>query len=175
GLRNQDLGALAGLVGHAKTIDGNHGGRRYAARVRILLTLHVFGAIFLIGGVSAHALLRPMLNAADVAGRKALLDLAWRVQLALVYTGSALVLLSGLLLWIGRFKFFTGWLLLGLLLFIAAMGLEGAFLGPNLRRLRAASVVTGGEQSADAAATTIQVVAWFLLAVVVFLMVDRPF
>ena len=116
-----------------------------------------------------------MLNAADVAGRKALLDLAWRVQLALVYTGSALVLLSGLLLWIGRFKFFTGWLLLGLLLFIAAMGLEGAFLGPNLRRLRAASVVTGGEQSADAAATTIQVVAWFLLAVVVFLMVDRPF
>jgi len=116
-----------------------------------------------------------MLNAADVAGRKALLDFAWRVQLALVYTGSALVLLSGLLLWIGRFKFFTGWLLLGVLLLIAAMGLEGAFLAPNLRRLRAASAESGGVESADAAATTIQVVAWFLLAVVVFLMVDRPF
>ena len=116
-----------------------------------------------------------MLNAADVAGRRALLDFAWRVQLALVYTGSVLVLLSGLLLWIGRFKFFTGWLLLGVLLFIAALGLEGAFLAPNLRRLRAASAETAGAESADAAATTIQGVAWFLLAVVVFLMVDRPF
>jgi hypothetical protein len=55
------------------------------------------------------------------------------------------------------------------------MGLQGAFLAPNLRRLRAAATETGGTQSADAAATTIQVVAWFLLAVVVFLMVDRPF
>jgi len=116
-----------------------------------------------------------MLNAVDVAGRKALLDFAWRVQLALVYTGSALVLLTGLLLWVGRFKLFTGWLLLGVLLFVAAMGLEGAFLAPNLRRLRSAADGTIGPQSADAAATTIQVVAWFLLAVVVFLMVDRPF
>jgi hypothetical protein len=174
-LRNHDLGALAGLVGHAKTIDANRRTRRYASLVRILLTVHVFGAIFLLGGVSAHALLRPMANAADVAGRKALFDFAWRVQLALVYTGSVLVFLTGLLLWIGRFKLFTGWLLLGVLLFIAAMGLQGAFLAPNLRRLRAAATEPGGTQSADAAATTIQVVAWFLLAVVVFLMVDRPF
>ncbi len=174
-LWNHDLGALAGLVGHAKTIGVNPTGRRYAALVGILLTVHVFGAIFLLGGVSSHALLRPMANAADVAGRKALFDFAWRVQLVLVYTGSVLVLLTGLLLWIGRFKLFTGWLLLGVLLFIAAMGLEGAFLAPNLRRLRAAAEEPGGTQSADAAATTIQVVAWFLLAVVVFLMVDRPF
>jgi membrane protein implicated in regulation of membrane protease activity len=76
---------------------------------------------------------------------------------------------------VGRFKFFTGWLLLGFLLFIAAMGLEGAFLAPNLRRLRAATAENASPQTADAAATTIQVVAWFLLAVVVFLMVDRPF
>ena len=143
--------------------------------MRILLTLHVFGAIFLLGGVSAHTLLRPMASGADISGRKALLDFAWRVQLALVYTGSALVLLTGLLLWVGRFKLFTGWLLLGVLLFIAAMGLLGAFLAPNLRRLRAASAQPDAPDGAAAAATTIQVVAWFLLAVVVFLMVDRPF
>lgn len=143
--------------------------------VRILLTLHVFGAIFLLGGVSAHALLRPMANRADAAGRKALYDFAWRTQVALVYVGSALVLLSGLILWAGRFKLFTGWLLLGVLLFIAAMGLEGAFLAPNLRRLRTAPADSESPEVADAAATTIQVVAWFLLAVVVFLMVDRPF
>jgi hypothetical protein len=143
--------------------------------VGILLTLHVFGAIFLLGGVSAHALLRPMANGADVAGRRALFDFAWRVQLALVYTGSVLVFLTGLFLWIGRFKLFTGWLLLGVLLFIAAMGLQGAFLAPNLRRMRSASAQPDSPESAAAAATTIQVVAWFLLAVVVFLMVDRPF
>lgn len=143
--------------------------------MRILLTLHVFGAIFLLGGVSAHALLRPMANGADISGRKALLDLAWRIQLAMIYTGSGLVLLSGLVLWIGRFKLFTGWLLLGVLIFFAAMGLEGAFLAPNLRRLRAASAESEAGDGAAAAATTIQLVAWFLLAVVVFLMVDRPF
>jgi uncharacterized membrane protein len=92
-----------------------------------------------------------------------------------VYIGSGLVLLSGLVLWVGRFKLFTGWLLLGVLLFIAAMGLQGAFLAPNLRRLQADAGESANAESADPAATTIQVVAWFLLAVVVFLMVDRPF
>lgn len=143
--------------------------------VRIVLTLHVFGAIFLLGGVSAHTLLRPLANASDVAGRKALYDLAWRLQLALVYSGSALVLLTGLVLWVGRFKLFTGWLLLGFLLFIAAMALEGAFLAPNLRRLRTAVGAGTSPETAGAAATTIQVIAWFLLALVVFFMVDQPF
>ncbi|MDQ6710039.1 MAG: DUF2269 family protein [Candidatus Dormibacteraeota bacterium] len=141
----------------------------------LLRTLHVYGAIFLLGGVSAHALLRPLAGRAEVAAKKALYDLAWRIQLTMVYTGSALVLLSGLLLWIGHYKLFTGWLLLGILLFIAAMGLDGAFLSPNLRRTRSALVDSEAPQTADAAATTIQVVSWFLLAVVVFLMVDRPF
>jgi uncharacterized membrane protein len=143
--------------------------------MRIVLTLHVFGAIFLLGGVSAHALLRPMASRADVAGRKALYAFAWRSQLWLVYIGSGLVLLSGLVLWVGRFELFTGWLLLGVLLFIAAMGLQGAFLAPNLRRLQGDAGESANAESADPAATTIQVVAWFLLAVVVFLMVDRPF
>ena len=139
----------------------------------VLKTLHVLGAIFLLGGVSTHVLVRPMaVRAVDVAQR-ALYQLAWRVQLALVYTGSALVLVTGLLMWVGRFKLFTGWLLLGVLLYVAAAGLDGAFLSPNLRRASNAS----GEASAPvaAAALTIQVVAWFLLVVVVFLMVARPF
>jgi hypothetical protein len=120
--------------------------------VPVLKTLHVLGAIFLLGGVSTHVVLRPM---------------------ALVYTGSALVLITGLLMWVGHFKLFTGWLLLGFLLYVAAAGLDGAFLAPNLRRARSAA----GEGSAPvaAAAMTIQVVSWFLLVVVVFLMVARPF
>ncbi|MDQ6883694.1 MAG: DUF2269 family protein [Candidatus Dormibacteraeota bacterium] len=141
----------------------------------LLKTLHVYGAIFLLGGVSAHALLRPLASRLDVAASKALYDLAWRIQLTMVYTGSALVLITGLLLWVGHFKLFTGWLLLGVLLFIAALGLDGAFLSPNLRRTRSALVDSTTPETADAAATTIQVVSWFLLAVVVFLMVDRPF
>jgi uncharacterized membrane protein len=146
---------------------------RYAAHVVVLKTLHVFGAIFLLGGVTTHALLRPMAaRAADVA-QQALYQLAWRVQLAMVYVGSALVLITGLLLWIGRFKLFTGWLLLGVLLFIAAMGLDGAFLAPNLRRARTS--VGEGSSAVAGAAETVQLVAWFLLAVVVFLMVARPF
>ena len=139
----------------------------------VLKTLHVFGAIFLLGGVSAHVLLRPMAaRAADVA-QHALYEFAWRVELAMVYTGSALVLITGVLLWIGQFKFFTGWLLLGVLLFVAAMGLDGAFLAPNLRRAKTA---TGeGSSPIAAAAMTVQLVAWFLLVVVVYLMVSRPF
>jgi len=141
--------------------------------VPVLKTLHVLGAIFLLGGVSTHVLLRPMASrAADVA-QQALYQFAWRVQFALVYTGSALVLVTGLLMWIGRFKLFTGWLLLGFLLYVAAAGLDGAFLAPNLRRARSAA----GEASASlaAAAVTIQLVAWLLLVVVVFLMVAQPF
>ena len=143
------------------------------ADVPQLKTLHVLGAIFLLGGVSAHVLLRPMAARAVDVAQRALYQFAWRVQLGLVYTGSALVLVTGLLMWIGQFKLFTGWLLLGFLLYVAAVGLDGAFLSPNLRRARS----TAGEGSAPAApaAMTIQVVAWFLLAVVVYLMVARPF
>jgi len=138
----------------------------------VLKTLHVLGAIFLLGGVSTHALLRPMAaRAADVV-QQALYQFAWRVQLAMVYVGSALVLITGLLLWIGRFKLFTGWLLLGVLLFVAAMGLDGAFLAPNLRRARSAE---GEFRAVAGAALTVQLVAWLLLVVVVFLMVARPF
>jgi len=144
----------------------------YAADVSVLKTLHVLGAIFLLGGVTTHALLRPMAARAADAVQQALYQFAWRVQLAMVYVGSALVLITGLLLWIGRFKLFTGWLLLGVLLFVAAMGLDGAFLAPNLRRARSAE---GELRAVAGAAVTIQLVAWLLLVVVVFLMVARPF
>src|SRR3981189_41267 len=80
----------------------------YAADVVGLKTLHVFGAIFLLGGVTSHVLLRPMAaRAADLA-QHALYQFAWRVQLAMVYVGSALVLVTGLLFWIGRFNVFLG-------------------------------------------------------------------
>jgi uncharacterized membrane protein len=141
--------------------------------VPVLRTLHVFGAIFLLGGVSTHALLRPMAARATDAAQHALYQLAWRVELTMVYTGSALVLITGLLLWIGHFKLLTGWLLLGFLLYAAAAGLDGAFLAPNLRRAKTA---TGeGSQAVAAAATTVQLVAWLLLVIVVFLMVAQPF
>jgi uncharacterized membrane protein len=145
----------------------------YAAQVPVLKTLHVLGAIFLLGGVSTQALLRPMAARAVDTAQHALYQFGWRVQLALVYTGSALVLVTGVLMWVGHFKLFTGWLLLGFLLYIAASGLDGAFLSPNLRRARSAA----GEASAPlaAAAMTIQLVAWLLLVVVVFLMVAQPF
>jgi len=145
----------------------------YAAQVAVLRTLHVFGAIFLLGGVSTHALLRPMAARATDAAQQALYQLAWRVELAMVYTGSALVLITGLLMWIGDIKRFPGWLVLGFLLYAAAVGLDGAFLAPNLRRARTAA--GEGSQPVAAAAMTIQLVAWLLLVVVVFLMVARPF
>ncbi len=139
----------------------------------MLKTLHVFGAIFLLGGVTTHALLRPMAARAAGVAQQALYQFAWRVQLVMVYVGSALVLITGLLLWIGRFKFFTGWLLLGVLLFFAAMGLDGGFLAPNLRRARTAA--GEGSIAVAGAAMTVQLVAWVLLVVVVFLMVAQPF
>ena len=146
----------------------------YAAQVPVLRTLHVFGAIFLLGGVSTHALLRPMAARATDAAQQALFQFAWRVELALVYTGSALVLITGVVLWIvGHFKVFTGWLLLGFLLYAAAAGLDGAFLAPNLRRAR--TTAGEGSQPVAAAAMTVQLVAWLLLVVVVFLMVAQPF
>ena len=170
-VRDEDLGLPARLVWHVATI--RQPVVPYAAHVPVLKTLHVLGAIFLLGGVSTHALLRPMAaRAADVA-QHALYQFAWRVQLALVYTGLALVLITGLLMWVGRFKLFTGWLLLGFLLYVAAAGLDGAFLAPNLRRARNAAA--DGSTSLAAAAMTIQLVAWLLLVVVVFLMVAQPF
>ena len=59
------------------------------------------------------------------------------------------------------------------LLYAAAAGLDGAFLAPNLRRAR--TTVGEGSQPVAAAAMTIQLVAWLLLVVVVFLMVAQPF
>jgi uncharacterized membrane protein len=141
--------------------------------VPVLKTLHVFGAIFLLGGVTTHALLRPAAARATDVAQHALYQFGWRVQLAMVYVGSALVLITGLLLWIGRFKLFTGWLLLGVLLFVAAMGLDGALLAPNLRRARTGAGEASGTMAG--AAMTVQLVAWLLLVVVVFLMVARPF
>src|SRR5438067_1002924 len=92
-----------------------------------------------------------------------------RVQVVMVYTGSALLLITGVLLWVGRFKLFTGWLLLGVLLFIAAMGLDGAFLAPTLRRARRGPAGDSDRSSGMAAsAVTVQLVAWFLLLVVLF-------
>jgi len=144
----------------------------YAAHVSVLKTLHVLGAIFLLGGVTTHVLLRPTATRAVDVSQHALYQFAWRVELLMVYVGSALVLITGLLLWIGNFKLFTGWLLLGVLLFVAAMGLDGAFLAPNLRRARSDA---GEGRAVAGAAMTVQVVTWFLLVVVVFLMVARPF
>jgi hypothetical protein len=141
--------------------------------VPLLKTLHVFGAIFLLGGVSAQALLRPAAARAVEATQQALYQLAWRIQVAMVYAGSALVLITGILLWIGLSKFLIGWLLLGVLLYAAAMGLDGAFLAPSLRRARSGAVEK--TEAAAPAAVTIQVIAWFLLVVVVFLMVAQPF
>ena len=171
-MRDEDLGLPARLVWHAKTI--RQPVVPYAAQVPLLKTLHVLGAIFLLGGVSTHALLRPMAARAAETAQHALYQFGWRVQIVLVYTGSGLVLITGLLMWVGHFKLFTGWLLLGFLLYAAAMGLDGAFLAPNLRRARIAATGEGSSTLA-AAAMTIQLVAWLLLVVVVFLMVAQPF
>ena len=96
---------------------------------------------------------------------------AWRIQLWMVYIGSALLLVTGLLLWFGRFNLFTGWLLLGTLLYVAVAAMDGAFLAPNLRRgLRGTA-----EQASSTAVITIRVIAFLLLVVVVFLMTARPF
>src|SRR5256886_14720019 len=106
------------------------------------------------------------------AAQQALYQFAWRVELAMVYTGSALVLITGVLLWIGHFKPFTGWLLLGFLLYAAAAGLDGAFLAPNLRRARTAA--GGGSHPPPPAAVRVQAVARALPGVVGVLVVARP-
>jgi uncharacterized membrane protein len=153
--------------------------------VAVLKTLHVFGAIFLLGGVTTHLLLRPMAGRAADTAQRALVQLAWRVELSMVYVGSALVLVTGVIMWVGNFKLLTGWLLLGVLLYVAAMGLDGTFLARTIRPARRGKASTPepiadaarAETSATlaAAALTVQVVTWFLLVVVVFLMVARPF
>src|SRR2546430_16576150 len=98
------------------------------------------------------------------AAQQALFQFAWRVELALVYTGSALVLITGVLLWIvGHFKVFTGWLLLGFLLYATAAGLDAPFLAPNLRLARTTAGV--GSQSRAPAALTVQLEASLRLAV----------
>ena len=172
-MRDDDFCLPAWLVWHAAHYTGAW--VPYAARVLVLKTLHVFGAVFLLGGVTTQALLRPMAARIEPVAQKALYDLAWRVQIAMVYVGSALVLLTGILLWIiERFKgLFTGWLLLGFLLYAAAAGLDGALLAPSLRRARALTTQEGGQ--AVAALVTVQLIGWLLLVIVLFLMVTRPF
>jgi hypothetical protein len=171
-VRDDYLCLPAGLVWHGPHYTGAR--VPYAARVLVLKTLHVFGAIFLVGGVTTQALLRPMAARVEPIARQALYDLAWRVQISMVYIGSGLVLITGILLWITeQLKLFTGWLLLGFLLYAAAAGLDGALLAPSLRRARAAGTEEGAQ--AVAALVTVQLVAWLLLLIVLFLMVTRPF
>jgi len=140
-----------------------------------LRKLHVVGAIFMLGGISGQLLAR--LQAGGVAGgSEPLLALARRIQLAMVSAGSALVLVTGIALWVtDRIKFLTGWLLLGVLLYLAAAALDGAFLAPNLRRLHAAARSGTSPAAADASGTVVEVTAWALLVAVVFLMTARPF
>jgi uncharacterized membrane protein len=163
----------ARLVWHA----AHYTGARvpYAAPVLLLKTLHILGAVLLLGGVTNQVLLRTMAARAQPLAQKALSDLAWRVQITMVYVGSGLVLISGIVLWIAeRFNgLFTGWLLLGFILYAAAAGLDGALLAPSLRRARAATAGEGAQ--AVAALVTVQLIAWLLLLIVLFLMVTRPF
>lgn len=129
----------------------------------------------MVGGITAQIFVRLQAGAASGAS-EALLALARRIQLAMVSSGSALVLLTGIALWVTeRIKFLTGWLLLGLLLYVAAAALDGAFLSPNLRRLHAAARSGTAPAAADASGTVVEATAWALLIVVVFLMTARPF
>lgn len=138
--------------------------------------IHVAGACFMLGGVTVHLLLRPAAARAAETAQKALYDLAWRVEILMVMVGSAVLLVTGVALWIGeRFKLTSGWLLLGFLLYVAVSALDGAFLSPNLRRLRLAARSGQPVSAADAAGLTIQAINWVLLLVVVFLMTARPF
>jgi uncharacterized membrane protein len=156
----------------------------YAASVAILKTLHVLGAILLLGGVTSHVLLRPMASRAAEAVRAGLNAYAWRVELLMVYIGSALALVTGIIMWIGHYSLLTGWLVLGVLLYVAAMGLDGTFLSRTIRPSRrrgksdesAIAAAAHAESSATlaAAAMTVQLVVWALLVVVVILMVAKP-
>jgi len=129
----------------------------------------------MVGGISAQVLIRLQARSASAAA-EALLALGRRIQLAMVTSGSAVVLVTGIALWITeRIKFLTGWLLLGLLLYVAAAALDGAFLAPNLRRLHEAARSGNAPAAADAGGTVVEVTAWALLVVVVFLMTARPF
>jgi hypothetical protein len=130
----------------------------------------VVGAIFMVGGITAQVLVRLQTASEPV------LALSRRIQLLMVGLGSALVLLTGIVLWVTeRIKFLTGWLLLGVLLYLVAAALEGAFLSPNLRRLYAAAKSGTAPAAGDASGTIVEVTAWVLLIVVVFLMTARPF
>lgn len=156
----------------------------YAPDVPILQTLHVFGAIFLLGGVTSHVLIRSSTAGAAEPARLVLFTLAWRIQLAMVYIGSGLLLITGILMWIGHYSFLTGWLLLGVLLWAAAMGLDGTVLSrtirPPRRRGRSDESVIAAAAQAESSATlaaaawTVQLVVWLLLIVVVILMVAKP-
>ncbi|HYM49375.1 MAG TPA: DUF2269 family protein [Candidatus Limnocylindrales bacterium] len=142
----------------------------------LLKAIHVIGATFMVGGMTTLVLLRPFAAGAAEGAQKALYDLAWRIQILMVMVGSSVLLVTGLLLWVSeRLKLLTGWLLLGILLYLAASALDGAFLSANLRRLRLAARDGQRVSAADAAALTIQLITWLLLLVVVFLMTARPF
>src|SRR5207245_3324534 len=94
----------------------------------VLRGLHVMGAIFMLGGISAQLLVR--LQAGGVAGgSEPLLAVARRVQLAMVSAGSAVVLVTGIALWVtGRLEVLPGLPVLGVFLYLGAARLDGAFL-----------------------------------------------
>jgi uncharacterized membrane protein len=123
----------------------------------------------MVGGVAAHLLIRPLGGGEEAA--RYLYRAGWRVQLWMVYVGSALLLVTGLLLWFGHFNLFTGWLLLGTLLYLAVAAMDGAFLSPNLRR----QLRGDGEEASLTAVVTIRAISFLLLVVVIFLMTARPF
>jgi uncharacterized membrane protein len=143
--------------------------------VGVLSGLHVVGAIFMVGGITAQVLVRLRASSATSAFEP-VLALARRIQLFMVGSGSVLVLVTGIALWVTeRIKFLTGWLLLGVLLYLVAAALDGAFLAPNLRRLYAAAKGGTAPAAAEASGTVIEATVWVLLIVVVFLMTARPF
>jgi len=144
--------------------------------VGVLKTLHVIGASLMIGGVTVQALIRLQGVRAAAAAQQVLYDLAGRIQGMMVILGAGLLVITGVLLWVSeQMSFFTGWLLLGVLLYVAIMALDGAVLSPNWRRLRDAARTGTALAPADAGAATIQVISWVLLLVVTFLMAAKPF
>ncbi len=144
-------------------------------RVSILKTVHIIGAVLMLGGVTVHVLIRLQAARAAVQAQQVLYALASGIQLTMVLSGSGLLLLTGIALWISEhFSFLTGWLLLSLLLYLAVAALDGAVLSPNLRRLRAAAR-SGSSPTTESGGTTVEIINWVLLVILIFLMTARPF
>src|SRR3989442_11964857 len=97
----------------------------------VLRGLHVMGAIFMLGGISAQLLAR--LQAGGVAGgSEPLLALARRIQLAMVSAGAGLGLVTGVALWgTEPIKFLARLVFLGAFLFLAGAGPDRALPPPH--------------------------------------------